>query len=100
MVSPILKEAMPVDTGGLISQRIMHLCNDAVTLGKIEHWRRPLTIDSNHRALKLTIGISGDPCDVPVVVEGSSRGCQDVDDKGRQQKKPNSHGTSEIIVEF
>lgn len=64
----VLVEAMPVDAGGLVPQTIVHVHNQAVPEVYINLRAGPLTVDTNHRALK-SIGGGIDPGDVPVEVD-------------------------------
>lgn len=69
-VCTVLKEAMKVNACALIAELIVNIGNDLVTLGEIEHWQRPLSIDTNGRTLLLSVWIGRDPGDVPVVGHG------------------------------
>lgn len=71
-ICSILEQAMEMKTGRLVAQLIVYVGNDAVTLGEVQWWQWPLSIDTLHRTFGLISRVGIDPSDVPIV---SNRGC-------------------------
>lgn len=79
-------EAVPVQAGSFVAQRIVHPGDDLIPAGEVEHWRRPLTVDSNDGTGHLPIRISIHPGDVEVIVERRCRGQEAVQEEAGENK--------------
>lgn len=84
LIGTILIEAMPMNTGTFISQAVVDLCDDLVSVCEVQYGERPLSVDSYHWTLHHSIRIGCRPCDIPVVVDCCSHGRDNLGKDARQ----------------
>ena len=65
-----LINAMPMEAKSLVSQTIGYMDDDAVTLGGLESWAGPMSINANDRSL-VSVWRSLNPANVPCVFYNS-----------------------------
>lgn len=80
----ILIEAVEVQRGRLVAQRVQDVHDDGVADVGCDVWNRPLSVDANCRAVKGTIWVGGDPANLKVVGDG---GRVDALEEARAQNK-------------
>ena len=68
--SSVHEESMEVQTGRLISERVLDIDNDLVAFGSNDWGNGPLVVDTNHRACLLAIWVGVGPAYVEVICDG------------------------------
>lgn len=76
-VGAILEKAMEMHTGCFVTQGVVDIGNDSVTLGEIEDRDGPLPVDADDWPWIQTVRVGSHPSDTPIVGQNCSAGrCQ------------------------